>query len=451
MPRTFRPLLVLAAMALAGCGGSDNPYGFPSGPHAMIQVLHASADAPDLDVLIDGSVAIPDLDYGEDSGEYWIAAGAHTLAVQARTPGGPTTVIPATDLSFADDTIYTVVAEGGVANIGPVVFSHVASNLAAGATRVQIVHAVPSAAAVAVYVTAPGADLASSAPLGTVAYQGSLGPIDMPSGSYEIRITPATGVTPVLFDSGTVTLTAGADLLLAATANTGPGAAPIVLAASDVYGNSAWLYDVATPSTLRVVHDSPDAPALGVTATSGGTATVLTPSVAYPNFVPYQTIASGAYALQITPAGNAASVLVNQNQTLYQGHEYTVYAMGALANIGALVTRDYRRRLATEAKLRIIDGAPSIVSADIYLTAPGAGVAASSPVYTGVPFAGDTGFQGYTAGSYDLTITASGSKTALIGPVTVNLADSGIYTVVARDAPGGGAPQGLILLDDFAP
>ncbi len=303
----------------------------------------------------------------------------------------------------------------------------------------------------AVYVTAPGADLASSTPLGTVAYQGSLGPIDLPSGPYEIRITPATGVAPVLFDSGTVTLSAGADLLLAAIPNTGPGAAPIVLAASDAYGDNTRLYDVGTPSTLRVVHDSPDAPALSVTATSGATATVLTPNVAYPNFVPYQTITSGAYALQITPAGNATSVLVDQNQTLYQGHEYTVYAMGALANIGALVTRDYRRRLATEAKLRIIDGAPSIVSADIYLTAPGAGVAASSPVYAGVPFSGDTGFQGYAAGSYDLTVTANGSKTVLIGPVTIDLANSGIYTVVARDAPGGGAPQGLILLDDFAP
>jgi hypothetical protein len=31
------------------------------------------------------------------------------------------------------------------------------------------------------------------------------------------------------------------------------------------------------------------------------------------------------------------------------------------------------------------------------------------------------------------------------------LSDGGVYTAAARDATGGGAPFGLILLDDFNP
>ncbi len=62
----------------------------------------------------------------------------------------------------------------------------------------------------------------------------------------------------------------------------------------------------------------------------------------------------------------------------------------------------------------------------------------------------DTGFVSYAAGSYALTITPAGSKTPAIGPLTVELANAGIYTAVARDAAGGGSPLGLILLDDFA-
>ncbi len=451
MPLTYRLLLALAVLSLASCGGTDNPFAFPSGPQAEIQFMHASPDAPDLEVLIDGTVAVPDLDFLQGSGEFLVSAGAHTIAVQASTPGGPMTLISPTNVTLAANTVYTAVVEGAVANIAAKISSHPQSAIAADATRVQFVHAAPSAPAIAVYVTAPGADLAASAPLGTVAFHGSLGPTDLPAGDYEIRVTPASAATPVLYDSGTVTLPAGADLLIAATANTGPGAAPIVLAVSDAFGNDSVLYDVATPSTVRVVHDSPDAPPINVAATSGGTTTTLASTLAYPNVVPYQTITSGAYALQITPAGNPGAVLVEQNLNWYQGQQYTVYAMGTLANIGAIVTQDDRRRIATAAKLRIIDGAPSLADVDVYLTAPGTGIAGAIPTLAGLPFTGDTGFQGFTAGAYDLTVTASGSATALIGPVTVNLANDGVYTAVMRDAPGGGAPQGLILLDDLAP
>jgi len=38
-----------------------------------------------------------------------------------------------------------------------------------------------------------------------------------------------------------------------------------------------------------------------------------------------------------------------------------------------------------------------------------------------------------------------------VGPMQITLANSGIYTAVPRDAAGGGAPYGLIMLDDFAP
>jgi hypothetical protein len=66
-----------------------------------------------------------------------------------------------------------------------------------------------------------------------------------------------------------------------------------------------------------------------------------------------------------------------------------------------------------------------------------------------MPFATDTGFVSYVQGSYDLTVTPAGSMTPIIGPVPVTLHDGGVYTAVARDAPGGGAPYGLIELDSF--
>jgi trimeric autotransporter adhesin len=71
------------------------------------------------------------------------------------------------------------------------------------------------------------------------------------------------------------------------------------------------------------------------------------------------------------------------------------------------------------------------------------------PTYEAMPFARDTGFVSYLQGSYDLTVTPAGSKTPIIGPVSVTLQDGGVYTAVARDGPGGGAPYGLTELDSF--
>jgi hypothetical protein len=85
----------------------------------------------------------------------------------------------------------------------------------------------------------------------------------------------------------------------------------------------------------------------------------------------------------------------------------------------------------------------------VYLTAPGAGIASANPTYAGVPFGTDTGFVSYAAASYDLTVTAAGSKSPLIGPIAVTLNNAGLYTAVARDPQSGGTQPGLILLDDF--
>jgi len=235
---------------------------------------------------------------------------------------------------------------------------------------------------------------------------------------------------------------------LAALQNTGPGAASIIVSVVDAIGDNVRIYDVNTPATLRVIHDSPDAPPLSVIANSN-TATPLVPTLSYPTFTAYQALVPGLTNVAITPAGNPGDMLVDQQLDLDAGSVHSVYAIGPLASIKSLVTRDYNRRYATQAKLRIIQGSPAAGAVDVYLTAPGAGIATANPTYAEIPFGADTGFVSYASGSYDLTITAAGSKTPAIGPTTVSFSNSGIYTAVARDAPGGGTPLGLILLDDF--
>ena len=441
----------LAGLALAACGSGDN-YDSPPplGPHANVQVIHAASDAPPVNVLIDGVLVLSGLDYGQGTGEQAFTPGAHTIEVQAQTPGSPTTVIGPTSLTFAQDMDYVIVADGTVGSLSAQVYPHALTTVPTGSSKVQVLHAAPGAPSVDVYVTAVGAALSSSTPLGTIAYEGAIGPTVVPSGTYQIRVTPAGSTSTVLFDSGAVTLPDGSDLVITALKNTGTGASPLMLTLVGALGYNARVADVNAPADVRFINASPDAPALAVVSSAASPVT-LVPSLGYPNATAYLPLAAGQYTLEFAAATAPAAPLASVTDTFNAGSSHTVYALGKLSALNAVVEHDDIRRYATQARLQFVHVAPSAGPVDIYVTAHGAGIASALPDFPGLPFGVDTEYSSYAAGSYDVTVTAAGSKTPLIGPVAVTLADKGLYTAAARDAAGGGSPLGLILLDDLAP
>jgi hypothetical protein len=171
--------------------------------------------------------------------------------------------------------------------------------------------------------------------------------------------------------------------------------------------------------------------------------------LAFPEFTGYVEPPAGDLNVKVVPTGLDAPAVIDADVTLDAGVSYTVLAVGELAAIEPLVLVDDTRRIATEARARIVHASPSAGPVDIYVTAPGAGIDTATPAFANVAFKAETGYVPLAAGSYDVTVTPTGSKVAAIGPVTLDLAAGNIYTAVARDEFGGGLPPGLILLDDF--
>ena len=432
---------------LAACNDSNNNPP-PATPTSRVQVLHASPDAPAVNVSI-GSTTISNVDYKSGSAALVVNAGSAAVKVDGIVPGGTATVIGPVDVNFMEKTLYSILAIGDVATIHPLILEQPDTAVASGSVRLRVVHAAPMAPRVDVYLTAPSADLSGAAPVGTFSFGENLGPVEVPAGSYQIRVTAAGNAAAVVFDSGTVDLASTRSLLIAAVQNTTTGTAPISLVVQDVNG-ATQILDVATPAALRVVHASPDAPAVDVVV-NDNFASPLVSHLSFPEFTPFVNVAPATYNVKVTDSATQTLVPIDASVSPKAGISYSVLAVGTLATLEPLIVADDPRRVATQAKVRIIHASPAAQNVDIYVTAPGANIGNVAPTLANVPFKANTGFLALAAGSYDVTVTATGTKIAAIGPATIAVVAGGVYTAVARDAPGGGAPLGLILMDDFQP
>ncbi len=438
-------LVALASFALGACD-SNSPD--PTAGTAELSVIHASPDAPAVDIDLNGRAFAQNIDFKQNIPNQLVVSGAVTLAVKGVLPGNarPTVIGPA-NLNLAEGTRTAVLAVNSVANIEPLIVTRDPSPVAAGSVRLQVVHAAPDAPRVSVFVTAPNAALSGTAPTGTFSFKEVLGPVSVPGGDYQIRVTPAGAPQTVVFDSGTVNLAAGGDLLVTAVENTTTGSSPITLLVTTSTGNTLNILDRQTPANLRVVHASPDAPAVDVIA-NNNFAQPLVPGLAFPAATGFVSVPPGTYNVKVTPAGNPGVIAIDANPAFDAGREYTVMAVGRLASIEPLVLQDDRRRVSTQAKVRIIHGSPSAGAVDIYVVAPGGSIQSATPAFANVAFKANTGYVSLAAGRYDVIVTPTGSKTAAIGPATVTVANGGIYSVAARDAVGGGTPLSIISLDD---
>lgn len=162
---------------------------------ACVNVIHASPDAPEVDVYVDGEAALTGVAFGEASGWVALPAGEHQIQVTAAGAEIDTAVIDATVELMAGEA-YEVAATGLLAEIEaqvyPVDLAMVGSEDEPMA-RVRVVHASPDAPAVDVAVT--GGDVLIS----ELAFPDASDYIEVPAGSYDLEVRPA-GATDVVLE-----------------------------------------------------------------------------------------------------------------------------------------------------------------------------------------------------------------------------------------------------------
>ncbi len=451
--------LIIVPALLTGCFLDDDddntpepvvtPTPAPPPPSAFLRVTHASPDAPAVNILANGAVLgeLENVDYQVSSGWLEVDGGEYAVAVDAILADNSTAAVIEATLSLEGDKTYDVLAVNETANIEPLVIVNDFTPVTAGNARVQVVHAAPNAPTVDIYVTAPGANITAEPATATASFKDFTGQLEVPAGDYQIQITPSGSKAP-LFDSGTVTLAEGADLLIAATENVTTGDAPVTLHVAD--GTSSFqIRDADAGSHLRVVHAVADAPAVDVIANNAATVVDAAPFLAGTG---YLNVAEGNYLIDVAAdADNSLVVIDDAAIILEKGVSYTAIANNTLADIRLDLLTDSTRRIATAAQVRIIHASPSAGDVDIYVTADG-NITDVDPAFSGVPFAqplAETGYVALPAGDYYVTVTIAGTKDAALETGMLSLSANSIYTAIAVDATGGGLLPQLILLDDF--
>lgn len=460
------PVLAISALAIAGCSDDDdddNDVNLGSG--SEIRVLHAVSDAPEVNVFVGELEALSEVDFRDGSGFIDLDPGTYDIRVEAIVPGGNIDIIDESP-TFELDTRTTIIAIGDVTDgsVGPLLVENPTEDVGAGNARLQITHASPEAPAVYAALISPGFPVDQADFLGPLSFTESTDGIEVPAGDYQVLVavgSPPFSDSDVVFDSGEIPLPEGADLQVVAVTSTVPtqdpdGGSPISLVALNGDG-SGDIFDALTGSDLRVVHNSPGAPAVDVIVDVADTPAnenlEIVSDLTFGNFAGFlePAVAPVAYDVSVVLSESPSTEALNFTADLEAGEAYTVIANDVVSNITEVILVDDNRRVATETKVRIFHGSPTAGTVDVYVIPSSAGLtpADTDPTIADFEFGTDTGFLSLIPDSYDVYVTGPGSDVPAISALGLPLEANGIYTAIARDPLMMGGPLGLILLDDF--
>jgi hypothetical protein len=173
----------------------------PDGNEARLRVLHADDELTGLDIILGGARVLTGLTYATVSDYLAVKPGQHFVEVIASPVGW----IEASEMYFATGRTYTLVTCCALFP-GSTLLTDDAGEPAAGNAKVRVVNfaRLPSD----IYVTAPGADLATEAPTFRINALDTSDYFEVPAGDYQLRVT-LWGTTTVVIDSGTLSLGSG--------------------------------------------------------------------------------------------------------------------------------------------------------------------------------------------------------------------------------------------------
>lgn len=169
----------------------------------------------------------------------------------------------------------------------------------------------------------------------------------------------------------------------------------------------------------------------------------------------YFDVSPGTATWSIRPASDGNTSLAAVGFDADRGDRNTIVALPGDSGLDALLIRDpYNKSLTSDsARIRVVNAASNAPAIDVYLTAQGADISATTPNFSGVQFKQSAPSSGadslqFPGDTYQLRVTTAGTKTVIFSAVigVASNADWLLLPIPAADAGSTAAGDIKVLL-----
>jgi hypothetical protein len=406
-----------AALALlAGCKSDDTAVGPAPAGSAKVMVVHASPNAPAVDLLVNNTVVAAGLAFPNNTGYLTVSEG--TQNVKVRVAGTTTTVIDANP-TLAANANYSIFASDSVSRLAPVVLTDDLSSPAAGKAHVRFVHLSPNAPAVDIAVQG------GAVVFPNVAFKGSTAFTPLDAGTYNLEVRLA-GTPTVVLSVANVTFADGGIYTVFARGFVN-GAGGQALGAQIIVNKASTV-----PAKVMAIHGSPNAPGVDLLVDN----TVVGTNLTFPNNTAYLNVNGGSRNIKVNVTGTSTTV-INATVSLDAGAAYSVFATDSVSRISPLVLVDNLTAPASgKAHVRFVHLSPNAPAVDVALQG-------GAVLFGNKTFRQYTEFTPLAAATYNLEVRLAGTNTVVLSLPNITLQSGKIYTVFARGFVGGSGSQAL--------
>lgn len=290
--RLFRAAIVTLLLLLSsGIVGAQ--------ANAEIRFVHVIPDATSVDVYINGSIAVRNLEYGSATNYIDAPAGQHVVSV---TPTGISAPLWEQDIVLASDDVTTFIASSSN-DLAFVPYTDDLQSLPFGTSRLLVVHAIAGGPNVDVQLAQPvvinGESIQNAGtPLGSdLSYGTALGTFDIPSATYEVAVLPTgESLLNAILPDVPLTLAGGTSNIALVYGKPDQPAAMLLSAPTQSAADSGF---------VRFAHLTRGAPDVDVYIND----TLMVPGLSPLMPSPHIALPSGSHTVALQAAGTAEGIL----------------------------------------------------------------------------------------------------------------------------------------------
>jgi hypothetical protein len=416
-------VFLAAAMVFSiGCSDDDegilNPGTPPEmGSGAMLRVVHASPDAPAVDVYAEGvsSPLISNLAYGGASAYLDLEAGDYNI--QLRRAGAPATSTPAFEtgeLTIPDGAKITAVAAGLLGSSGAedkfrvLTYAENFSDPGTGNAAVRIIHASADAPTVALDV---GDDATADIENFERFAETGVGGVALPAGT-ALQVAVWVGSTRVTAFT-TPALPEGAELFVIATGLLSELPRDLKGFSLLAIGPEGPIGFIKQNPVVFALHASPDAPAVDIYAG----AAKLVSNLAFGGLSGAVQVPPASYELDFKAAGSSATAATLSTPALAAGERYLAVASGFLSDEPSFRLLPFGESFAEPgagARVRVVHASPDAPAVDVGTVDNN--VLTPVPDFTNLAFEASSSAAGTAlpAGTLPIGIAVTGQTTPVV-------------------------------------